>query len=94
MTPIRSICPDCLTAFADAIEQLPDNRRFILNSYCDHHQVALSAVIEPGLVVSDWGMFPAATKEEAQRKVTAVTLQESMITAAVMASLEDENKIH
>lgn len=90
MTPIRCICPDCLTEFADALERLPGEGKALLNAYCVHHGVALSARIGPGLVIEDWGMFPAASEAEAQRKVQTAQLQEELIAAA----LADMEKAH
>ncbi len=83
MIPIRAICPDCLTVFADAIEQLPGDRKALLNAYCKHHKVAVTALVQPGLVISDWGMFPASNAEEAQARAQIAQAQNELIEAAL-----------
>lgn len=86
MTPIQSICPDCLTEFADALERVPEDKQALLNVYCVHRGVALSAHVLPGLKIADWGMFPADCEADAQQRVQASQLQEQLVNAALSPS--------
>lgn len=94
MIPIQCICPDCMTEFADALEQLPADRPATLNLYCQHNKIAVSASISAGLVIQDWGLFPAATKQAAQAKVTAAHLQQAVFDRAATAQARQAGKGH
>ncbi|MFV0663135.1 hypothetical protein [Denitromonas sp.] len=83
MIAINSICPVCMTKFANALDQLPDDRPATLNLYCPHNKVAVSAAIAPGLVIKDWGLFPAPTEQLATAKVNAARMQQAALERAV-----------
>lgn len=91
MTPIQSICPECLAKIAIGIDQVLDVGRDdglnSLHTWCKHNNVAISLQVLPGGIGGHWIMQPAASESEAKQRVEIALAQaeaERIVTEYLM----------